>query len=154
MARINKFVIVRNNHLVDGFCLQIITSKLEEKGSKTIIPRALQNGSLFYNCLRAFDHYTKPSDSTSAASNFPPSPSALTHAMRFKGHTQMLKVCMRRSNFHQLFEKVALLFKILSQIISTGLVRLVHDNPVDPAMNIFILEYIMWKSYVPYSQKI
>ena len=66
MAQINKFVIVRNNHLVDGFCLQIITSKLEEKGSKTIIPRALQNGSLFYNCLRAFDHYAKPSDSTSA----------------------------------------------------------------------------------------
>ena len=58
VARINKFVIVWNNHLVDGFCLQIITFKLEEKGSKTIILRALQNGSLFYNCLRAFDHST------------------------------------------------------------------------------------------------
>ena len=45
-------------------------SKLE-KGFKTIIPRALQNGPLFYNCLRAFDHYAKPSDSTSAASHFP-----------------------------------------------------------------------------------
>ena len=61
---INKFVIVQNNHLVDGFCLQIITSKLEEKGSKTIIPRALQNGSLFYNCLLAFDYYAKQSQAT------------------------------------------------------------------------------------------
>ena len=61
VVRINNFVIVRNNHLVDGFCLQIITSKLED--TKTIIPRALQNGSLFYNCLLAFDHYAKPNDS-------------------------------------------------------------------------------------------
>ena len=50
---------------MDGFCLQTITSKLEEKGSKTIIPRALQNGLLCYNCLRVFDHYAKPSGSTS-----------------------------------------------------------------------------------------
>ena len=60
-----------NNHLMDGFCLQTITSKLEEKGSKTIIPRTLQNGSLCYNCLQAFDYYAKPSDSSSAASHFP-----------------------------------------------------------------------------------
>ena len=48
------------------YCFQ-----LQEKGSKTIIPRALQNGLLFYNCLGAFDHYAKPNDSTSAASHFP-----------------------------------------------------------------------------------
>ena len=37
---INKFVIVRNNHLVDDFCLQIITSKLEEKGYQNYYPKS------------------------------------------------------------------------------------------------------------------
>ena len=51
--------------------------------------------------------------------------------------------------FSPIIQKVALLFKILSRMISTGLVRLVHDNPVDPAMNIISPVYTRPLTRIP-----